>query len=95
MAKKRRVSNSPNQCLKITENYPWEKEYYPSPPPHPMYDGGLTYLTDSLKFLSHNSKQKYSFFKNLLLIVWFFCLIVLLHRITQITELKNARSFRF
>ena len=65
------------------------------PPAHPMYDGGLTYLTDSLKFLSHNSKQKYSFFKNLQLIVWFFCLIVLLHRITQITELKNARSFRF
>ena len=35
------------RCLNITGNVPWEMEYHPSPPPHPLYDGGLTYLTDS------------------------------------------------
>ena len=54
-----------------------------------MYNGGLTYLTDSLKFYPIILSKNIYFLKNLLLIVWVFCLIVLLHRIT---ELKNARS---
>ena len=47
---------------------------------------------DSLKFYPIILTKNSHFFKNLLLIVWVFCLIVLLHRIT---ELKNARSSIF
>ena len=53
----------------MTENFPWEKEFYPI-----------------------SLSKNIHFFKNLLRIVWVFCLIVVLHRVT---ELKNARSSIF